>query len=501
LGPDLKPDRGQEMSMDTGILSAGGYVPRLRLQRKAIAEAHGWFNGALRGLGKGERAMANWDEDAVTMAVEAARDALEGQDRTKIAALRFASTTFPFLDRLNAGIVTDALSLDGDPRAFDLAASQRAGTSALLDALLGRETTLVVASEKRPSLAASPFEMTSGDGAAALVVGSGDAGLGEPIARLLGHASRTVDFVDHYRTMENPTDYQWEERWIRDAGYSAIVPPVIKACLDRAGVAAADVTCFIMPSTLARLGPAMARAAGIPDTTVADTLMEICGDTGAAHPLVMLVAALESAKAGDRILVVGFGQGADALLFEVTPAIANARRGKGVAGHLARRRAESNYSRFLTTNDTIAIERGMRAEADKQTALSALWRNRDAVTAFSGGLCTQCGTRQFPKTRICVNPNCNAVDTQVPEPFAEKTGEVASYTADRLTYSPDPPACYGMIRFAEGGRWMMDFTDVDEADLAVGMPMKMMFRIKDFDAQRGFRRYFWKAAPASAGRN
>lgn len=481
--------------MTFGILSAGAYLPRLRLQRRAIADAHGWFNGALKGLARGERAMANWDEDAVTMAVEAARDALGARTRGDIDTLRFASTTFPFLDRLNAGIVTDALALDEGVRAFDIAATQRGGTSALLDALLGRGATLVVAAEKRPSLAASPYEMTTGDGAAAMLVGEGEA-----IATLIGHAARTADFVDHYRTMENTTDYQWEERWIRDAGYSKIVPPVVKACLAKAGVAAADVATFIMPSTLARLGGAMAKACGIAETAVADNLMEHCGDTGAAHPLVMLAAALESATPGQRILVVGFGQGADALLFEVTPAIAKASRGLGVSGHLARKRPEANYARFLTHNDTIAIERGMRSEVDKQTPLSALWRNRETVTAFSGGQCSNCGTKQFPRTRICVNPNCNAIDTQEPEPFAEKTGAINSYTADRLTYSPDPPACYGMIQFSEGGRWMMDFTDVDEADLSVGLPMKMMFRVKDYDLQRGFRRYFWKAAPAATGR-
>ena len=143
----------------------------------------------------------------------------------------------------------------------------------------------------------------------------------------------------------------------------------------------------------------------------------------------------------------------------------------------------------------------MRAEADKLTPLSAMWRNRDTVTAFIGGCCTKCGTRQFPRTRVCVNPNCTAIDTQEPEPFAEKTGTINSYTADRLTYSPDPPACYGMIQFADGGRWMMDFTDVDEADLEVGRAMRMMFRVKDFDTQRGFRRYFWKAAPAAGERS
>jgi len=390
-------------------------------------------------------------------------------------------------------VVCEALSLKPEVNAADAAASQRAGTSTLLDLLEGRSTTLLVAAEKRPSLAASSTEMTSGDGAAALLVGEG-----EPVARLIGSATRTADFVDHYRTLEQPTDYQWEERWIRDAGYAAVVPPVVKAALAEAGVAPAEVSRFILPSVVPRIGATMAKACGLPEATVADTLMAECGDTGVAHPLVLLVKALEEAKPGDKILVVGFGQGADALLFEVTEAIATVARGLGVAGHLARRRAETNYSKFLSFNETISLERGMRAEADKLTPLSALWRNRETVTSFSGGCCTKCGTRQFPKTRICVNPNCTAVDTQVPEPFAEKLGVVNSYTADRLTYSPDPPACYGMIQFTDGGRWMMDFTDVDEADLSVGQRMKMMFRVKDFDPQRGFRRYFWKAAPAGA---
>jgi hydroxymethylglutaryl-CoA synthase len=481
--------------MSFGILAFGAYLPRLRLDRRVVAEAHGWFNGALKSLAKGERAMANWDEDPVTMAVEAARDALGRRDRTSVARLRFVSTTAPFIDRLNAAVVGGALSLPPDINAADAAASQRAGTTTLLDALDGRSTTLVVAAEKRPSLAASSYEMTSGDGAAALLVGEG-----EPVARLVGSAARTADFVDHYRTLEKPTDYQWEERWIRDAGYAAVVPHVVKAALAQAGVQPAAVSRFVLPSVVPRIGAAMAKACGLPEPAVADTLMAQCGDTGVAHPLLLLVKALEEAKAGDRILVVGFGQGADALLFEVTEALADVPRSLGVCGHLGRRRAESNYSKFLSFNDTIALERGMRAEADKLTPLSALWRNRDAVTSFIGGRCTQCGTRQFPKTRICVNPNCTAVDAQEPEPFAEKLGTVNSYTADRLTYSPDPPACYGMIQFADGGRWMMDFTDVDEADLSVGRSMKMMFRVKDFDTQRGFRRYFWKAAPTTEER-
>jgi 3-hydroxy-3-methylglutaryl CoA synthase len=478
--------------MSYGILAAGAYIPRLRLSRRSIVDANAWLNPALKSQAKGERAMCNWDEDSLTMAVEAARDTLAGRGRADVAALHLCSTTFPFLDRLNAGVVARALDLADDVSALDVAATQRAATSALRTALDARTSTLIVAAENRRAKAGSSSEISSGDGAAAILLGDG-----EPIARPLGRATATADFVDHYRSMEQPFDYQWEERWIRDAGYMEIVPAVIGRCLAQAGVAAADVAHFCMPAAVSRVAPAVAKAAGIPETAVRDGLGGQCGDTGAAHPLVLLVAALEDAKPGDRILVVGFGQGADAILFECTAPFEAAPDHLGVRGHLARRCEELNYSKLLAFGDLVEIERGMRAEADKLTPLSALWRHRDAVTSFKGGRCTACGTLQFPKSRICVNPNCNALDTQEPHAFADKVGRMNSYTADRLTYSPDPPACYGMVQFEGGGRWMMDFTDLEPDQLEVGRAMRMVFRIKDVDAQRGFRRYFWKAAPVT----
>ena len=482
--------------MAFGIVAAGAYIPRLRLQRKSIVDTNRWFAPGLSSLGKGERAICNWDEDAITMAVEAARDATAGRDRAALETLYFASTTFPFLDRLNAGVVAEALAMPEDLNALDVASSQRCATSALALALRAGGPALVVAAEHRRTKSASSIELTSGDGAAAIVVSEG-----RPIAQLLASAQSTVDFVDHFRTAESVYDYQWEERWIRDAGYMTIVPPVIARCLASAAVKAADIAYFCMPAMVPRVVNSVAKAAGIAEAAIVDSLHTVCGDTGAAHPLLMLVSVLERAKPGERILVVGFGQGADALLFERTDAPCEAIGRLGCAGHLARRREEQSYAKFLAFNDLIEIERGMRSETDKLTPLSALWRNRDTVTGMIGGKCAVCGTIQFPISRICANPNCNAVDSQEPHPFAEKAGRVNSFTADRLTYSPDPPACYGMVQFEEGGRWMMDFTDVEADTLAVGMRMRMMFRVKDVDTQRGFRRYFWKAAPIEDGRS
>src|SRR5262249_34936145 len=371
LGPELM----------TGILAFGAYIPRLRLARRAIAEANAWFNPALNAQAKGERAICNWDEDAVTMAVEAARDALAERDRGAIGALQFASTSFPFADRLNAGIVAEALNLNKAVAALDVAASQRAGTSALIAALRGGTgETLVVAADKRRTRSASPLEMSVGDAAAAVLVGEG-----EPAARLLACASHTADFVDHYRGEDTAFDYQWEERWIRDAGYLKIVPPAIAQCLKAANVEPGAVSHFCMPATLPRVAASVAKAAGVGDKAVRDNLHAVCGEAGAAHPLIMLVAALEQAKPGERIPVGGFGQGADALLFEATPAIANQPARRGVRGHLARRKEETSYSKYLAFNELVEVERGMRAEADKLTPLSSLWRNRDILTGFLAG--------------------------------------------------------------------------------------------------------------------
>jgi hydroxymethylglutaryl-CoA synthase len=482
------------MANEVGILSFGAYVPRLRLQRAAIATANVWFSPGLRGMARGERAMANWDEDPVTMAVEAARDCLTGFDAASVAAISLASTTHPFDDRQNTSIAAGALNLRREVRSLDVGGSLRAATSALATALAGARgadgPALLMAAEHRLAKAASPQEMHYGDGAAAVLLGAG-----QPVATLVGAHSETVDFVPQFRARDRAHDYAWEERWVRDEGYMKIVPRAVGALLKSAGTDPAAVSAFILPCTLSRVVPGVAKRIGIPESAVRDNLAAVCGDTGAAHPLLMLVHALEQARPGDLVVVVAFDSGADALLFRVTDAIASLPARHGVTGALARRKEETVYQKYLAFNNLITLEHGMRAEVDKGTPLSALYRNRQMITGLIGGRCRNCGTVQYPKGRYCVNPKCRALDSQDDEPFAERPATVMSYTADLLTYCPDPPAYYGMIEFEGGGRMMVDFTDVDDGAVEVGTPMRMMFRIKDVDAARGFVRYFWKAAP------
>jgi uncharacterized OB-fold protein len=275
-----------------------------------------------------------------------------------------------------------------------------------------------------------------------------------------------------------------------------IVPNAINNLLDKVGVSAQDIDTFCFPVAMRRVASGLARKIGIAEESVADNLQSSCGETGSAHALVLLVHALEQAKPGEKILVAGFGQGCDVLLFEATDAIKAVGDRLAISGHLANGRPENRYTRYLSFNNLLTMERGIRAEVDKQTGLSTLYRNKGMSQKLLGGQCSECGTCQFPKSRICVNPGCGAIDSQADEPFADKAAKLNSYTADRLTYSPDPPTYFGMVQFEGGGRLMSDLTDIDpDVELEVGISMRMVFRVKDYDVLRGFRRYFWKATP------
>jgi 3-hydroxy-3-methylglutaryl CoA synthase len=479
-----------------GLSTWGAYAPRLRLSRKAATQAIAWIAPGLAAKGKGERAMANWDEDSLTMAVEAARDALGPEDdRSHVDALYFASSTTPFSDRLNAGIISAALTLEPSTASADVTGSQRAGLTALAQALNAvkagaSKTALVAAGEHRRARAASTQELEFGDGAAAFLVSR------EALAaEYLGHGSVTADFVDHFRGADNEFDYYWEERWIRDEGIIKLVPPAIKAALQAAGIRGEQVTHFCFPCTFAGLAGNVAKASGIAPEVVRDNLAAQMGEAGSAHGLVMLAHALEESREGDIIVVAQFGQGAEALVFKATDKVAQRRPARGVTGSLADRKEETNYLKFLFFNGLVDWDKGMRAEKDNKTALTTLYRNSDMILGLVGGRCTETGVVQFPRTRISVAPNKPSVDTQEPYKFAERQAHVLTWSADYLTFAMAPPNHYGTIVFEGGGRIFMDITDVEPGDVDAGLPVKMVFRLKEVDEKRGFRRYFWKATP------
>ena len=479
-----------------GIIGYGGYVPRLRLSRRVVVDANAWYAPHLAGKSKGTRSMCNFDEDSLTLAVAAARDCLgAADDRRHVRGVHLASNTLPFAERLNAVVVCEALTLDPDISAQDSGGSLRAGLSALESALdavrAGRGAQLLIATDHRAARAGSSQELDQGDGAAALLLGQGDAVLAE----YLGGGVRSADFVDHFRQAGETVDYHWEERWVRDEGIAKLVPPAVADALAKAGVAAAEIDHFIFPSTFAKMDRQIAKACGVRAEAVVDNLAEGVGDTGVAHPLLLLAQVLEKATPGQCVLLAQFGSGAQACVFRVTDAIGRFKPAKGVAQWLARGVEERNYTKFLSFHGQLELERGMRGEQDRKTALSTAWRHRGALLGLVAGRCEVSGQVQFPPSRLSVEPGHPRMDTQRPHKLAERKAHVLSWSAEYLSFHRSPPHTYGQVDFDGGGRILMEFTDIAKGDIDTGTPVEMVFRIKDHDDRRGYTRYFWKATP------
>lgn len=476
-------------SSNIGIKSFGAYIPRHRMVRSAIAAAHAWALPGLKGLAKGEKSMCSWDEDAITMAVEAGRDCLRGQKVHSLSSITLASITAPYADLQNAVVVAAALGADKSLATTDCGGSVRAGLDALTHACRsGGADQLIVASDRRSAKPGSAQEMLYGSGAGALLIGSGD----DLTARFVGSHAVSVPFFDHFRQSSEHYDYFWEERWIRDEGIAKLAVPAIQALLEKTGRDVSQIAHFGLSGGPANADKLVARKLSLDTGKLLPDLRGEVGDTGSAHPVLQLIAALERAQPGDLIVITSFAQGCQVVAFEMQNPPADTGR-RGLTGTLARRIEENTYLKMLSFDGELQLDWGMRAETDQKTALTQLYRSADQIFAFVGGKCDACGAVQFPRLPSCVN--CGQTDSQKPYALVDEPAKVATFTADWLQYTPAPPLHVGLVQFDSGARLLMEMVDVGSAGIEVGTPLEMTFRIKERDRLRHFDRYFWKATP------
>ncbi len=287
-----------------GIVSAAGYVPFRRLQRSEVAKTFG------SGGGRGTRSVASYDEDTTTMGVEAARFAMRSVPGAAPGAVWFATADPAYLDKTNAAAIHAALRLDGAAPAFDLGGALRSGVGALRIALDGPGTTLVVSSDIRTGLPTGPDESAGGDGAAAVLVGDGDA----VIAEYLGVGAATDEFVDRWRTPGDRRSKVWEERF-GETKYLPLGEQAWQAALTAASLTPADVTSVAVAGLHGRAVKSLAGRLGVDETARVDDLAGSVGGTGTAHPMLLLASMLEAASPGDVLALVALADGADVLLF------------------------------------------------------------------------------------------------------------------------------------------------------------------------------------------
>jgi len=458
-----------------GIVAAAACVPRYRLPRELIAREWGGQSAG------GEKAVANHDEDSLTLAVNAAL-ALEGQGERPDAVF-FATTTSPYGEKQGAATVAAVLDLPAATRTADFTDTLRAGTSALLaglDALAGgARCVLVAAGDCRLGEPDSMVEQSYGDAGAAVLLGGG--GCVEVVAT----HSIADDFLGTWRTREQEFAHGFPGAFEVRYGYGRVLAAVLKGVLAKAGVAPEALATVVLPAPGPRAPQTVARALGLdPKRQLQDGFWTTLGDTGAAQPLLMLAAALEHARAGDLILVAGYGDGADALLLRVIAPVAAA--GPGVSQQIEVKRTLPSYGRYARFRKLVRRD----AAASDPSSAVVMFRDRRELLPLYGGKCPKCGVVQFPKHRVCIE--C-AHPGGLDEMKLARRGRLFTFTNDYLHESPDPPTPHAVVDLDGGGRLYCQLTDCEPEQVAIDMPLELTFR--RMHEGGGFHNYFWKARP------
>ena len=443
-----------------GITGWGAHIPYRRLDRAEIAPVAG------TGGGRGHRSVASYDEDVTTMAVEASRRALRTTAAADIGSLWYSTVEPPYLDKSNSSIVHAALGLGRGVASYDVHGSTRSALAALRAGLALPGTSLVVASDIRTGRPGSSDETAGGDAASALIVGD------DPLAEIHAWGSTTDELHDRWRSPGAEYSSQWEERFAVPI-YSDLAVEAWNA----AGIGDRDVDHVIVTGLHDRAVSAVAKRREVGDRLVPD-LSDSVGNSGAAHPFLLLSSVLDSAPADRWIAVVALGGGADVFLVRTTDLIDERVGIEGVADQVARGGGIS-YGKFLAWRGFLGVEPPNRPEPARPSS-SAAHRNSSWKYGLVGS--------SDVEGRVHLPPS---PDDEHDRPMADAVGTVVTFTVDRLAYSPSPPVVFAVVDFDGGGRLPIELTDVDPDDVEIGSRVEMTFR-RIFTGD-GIHNYFWKA--------
>jgi 3-hydroxy-3-methylglutaryl CoA synthase/uncharacterized OB-fold protein len=472
-----------------GLVAYSAYIPHYRLSASARAAMLG------KGGGTGVRAVASYDEDATTMGVEAARTLLRGLPASAAPErLYFATTNPPYLDKTNAAVLHAALGMNRSALAVDTGGAPRSAVAAILAAAESQEPALAVLSELRTGLSGGAEEMNSGDAAAALLFGE-DGPDAPVIAELVATGWSTEEFLDRWRTPGEPASRVWEERFGEHA-YGPLAEESFAAALKHVGLTADQLDHVVVCGLAGRAVKRFAATSGARREALAPDLSKTIGNTGTAQPGLLLADVLDRAEPGQTIAVVVLADGASTLVLRTTDALRTIRHPRpSVAEQAEAGDAGLSYATFLSWRGLLPGEPPRRPEPDAPAA-PPTYRTEGYKYGFTGTRCDECGTVHLPPARVCYH--CGAIDRMARQPMADTAATVATFTIDRLAFTPSPPMIAVVVDFEGGGRFRCEATDAEPGSIAIGDRVELTFR-RLYTAD-GVHNYFWKARPARGAR-
>ncbi len=306
-----------------GIIGYGSYIPMYRIKTETIAKIWGEDPERIeQGLGIIEKSVPDYDEDTVSMAIQAAINAKSNLvvENPSIGAVFVGSESHPYVVKSSASIVAEALGITPETLAADLEFACRAGTAGMV-AIYGMikgdliSAGLAIGSDTAQGRPADALEYSAGAGAGAFILGKGK----KVIAEIIATYSVTTDTTDFWRRegMRYPSH---GGRFTGEPAYFKHIQMAIEGILKRTGYKIEDFNHVILHQPNAKFPNIVAKRYNITNEQLRHGLLvSVIGNTYSAATMIGLANVLDNSKKGDLILQVSFGSGAgaDAFVYEV----------------------------------------------------------------------------------------------------------------------------------------------------------------------------------------
>ncbi len=331
-----------------GVIGYGAYIPRYRIAAREIARI--WTDGE-GGVPVEAKSVPGPDEDTITMAIEAARNALAraGLAAGRLGAVWVGSESHPYSVKPSGGIVAEALGAGPWLSAADFEFACKAGSEALTAAmaLVGSgmaDYALAIGADTAQSRPGDALEYTASAGAGALVVGPAD----EAVATLDATVSYVTDTPDFFRRADRPYPVHGN-RFTGEPAYFHQIQSAAQRLLHDLGKQPQDFTYAIFHQPNAKFPQAVAKRLGFSEAQITPGLLSPqIGNTYSGAAMAGLCATLDVAQPGETIFVTTYGSGAgsDAYALTVTEHILERRERAPLTAAYLKRQVLIDYALY-----------------------------------------------------------------------------------------------------------------------------------------------------------
>ncbi|MBU4374704.1 MAG: hydroxymethylglutaryl-CoA synthase [Euryarchaeota archaeon] len=346
--------------MSVGIVSYGAYIPRYRIKIEEIAKV--WGSNAssiIDGLMVYEKSVPDMDEDTITIAVEAARHAINraGINPEKIGAVYTGSESHPYAVKPTSTVVAEAIGATPELTSADFEFACKAGTAAI-QACMGLvgagmiELGMAIGSDVSQGAPGDALEYTAAAGGVAYIIGRENTA-----ADIESTYSFTTDTPDFWRREGMPYP-EHGGRFTGEPGYFKHVISCACGLMKKLGTKPSDYDYAVFHQPNGKFPTRVAKMLGFTNEQIKPGLVvSRLGNTYSASCMMGLAAILDIARPGDRVFVTAFGSGAgsDAFSLTVTDGIEKIRNGAPSVEQLLANPIYINYATYAKHKGKIKL--------------------------------------------------------------------------------------------------------------------------------------------------